>query len=406
MQASQCDVLIVGGGLVGTSLAAALEDSGLCVVLAEAAGSAASPSPESFDERNLALARASLDALDRLGVMAHVRRAPQPLRHIHVSRVGDFGSVRIRAADHGVDALGGVILASDLGAALAARLADLRATRHCAGARVVDCVARDDAWRVTLERDDGAETIECRLLVGADGTRSGVRTALGVGVREHDYEQDLFVCAVESEHAPAGQAWERFSSAGPVALLPRNDGRFGAVCGVSRSDADAIGQLDDHGYLAFLQRRFGYRAGRFERVGRRVRYPIRAVIADRLAGVRGVLVGNAAQTIHPIGAQGFNLGLRDALGLADALRGAEDAGDAVRLQRYAAARAEDRRRTIELSDGLARLTAVEGPAAHLMRSLGLLGIGHLPGMRGPLVAGAMGYRGAPGEAGVNGATVR
>lgn len=391
---TQHDIVIIGGGLVGASLACALESSGLDVAMVEAfAADTGASARASFDERNLALADASLNALSALGVLAHMRLPPAPIARIHVSRAGDFGAVRLQARDYGRAHFGAVVVARDLGAALEARLARLRAlTRYCP-AKVLALSAAADGWQVRIAGPDGERLLHARLLVGADGTHSMVREALAIGTETTDYRQTLLVSAVTTSRPPDGGAWERFSDTGPVALLPRPDGLYGSVLGVAGDDAAAVAALDDAAYLALLQQRFGGRAGRFLRVGPRSMYPIRRVLAKRLSGPRAVLLGNAAQTIHPIGAQGFNLGLRDALTLSELLADGGDPGEPQRLSRYPGLRREDRERTLAFSDGLARITANPGFSMHLLRSLGMLALEHLPTLKAPLVAGAMGYRG-------------
>jgi 2-octaprenyl-6-methoxyphenol hydroxylase len=250
-----------------------------------------------------------------------------------------------------------------------------------------------DATEVELEHAGGRETWRARLVVAADGTRSRLRAAAGIGVDEHDYRQHLFVFAVQADRAHDGTAYERFSGDGPVALLPMAGGRYGGLCGVATADVAAVAALDDAAFAAYFQQRFGWRAGRVVRVGARSHYPLARVVAQRLVAPRLALVGNAAQTIHPIGAQGFNLGLRDALELAARLRGDGDPGEAATLAAYAAARVVDRERTLAFSDGLARLTARDGLPLRLLRSLGFGLLGAVPGLRAPLVAGAMGYAG-------------
>ena len=242
-----------------------------------------------------------------------------------------------------------------------------------------------------LRREGGEHSVATRLLVAADGTRSFARTALGIGSEEHDYQQTLLVCSVATDRTADGTAYERFSEHGPVALLPMGL-HYGAICTVARADADSVMALSDDAYAAYFQQRFGWRAGRIERVGRRSAYPLARVLAGRLVAPRAVLVGNAAQTIHPIGAQGFNLGLRDALTLAELL-GDGDPGSPALLQAYSEARREDRERTLAFSDGLARLTANDSLSMQIMRSFGLLALAHAPGLSAPLVAGAMGFRG-------------
>jgi 2-octaprenyl-6-methoxyphenol hydroxylase len=392
---SHCDVLIIGGGLVGASLACALHaQGGHSVGLVEAVAASTDRAPPGFDERNLALGAASLNALAALGVLAGLATPPAPIRRIHVSRQGDFGAVRLHADEYGRDAFGGVVVARELGLALERRLAALDGLRRFCPARVVALEPGDEQWTVRLQDAAGEQTqVSASLLVGADGTGSFIRDQLGIETDLHDYRQTLLVCTVASERAPDGQAWERFSASGPVALLPRADGRFAAVCGVPADDAARISALDDDEYLAYLQQRVGGRAGRFTRVGRRSAYPIVSHWARQLVAPRAVLVGNAAQTLHPIGAQGFNLGLRDALSLAELLAGGGDPGDPVRLARYPELRREDREMTHAFSDGLARLTAGESFPLHLIRSLGHIALDSLPALRAPLVAGAMGFRG-------------
>ncbi|MBD8525955.1 2-octaprenyl-6-methoxyphenyl hydroxylase [Pseudomarimonas arenosa] len=391
MSNEQMDVLIVGGGLVGCSLAIALAESRWKVGLVEsqAGGQAA---PPSFDERNLALARASLNALGAMGVLDRLPRSPAAIEQIHISRQGDLGVVRLAASDYGVDALGGVVMARDLGLALQARCEQLGTPRF-APATLQAAEPIESGWRVTLITPQGEQQVRTRLLVGADGTDSRVRQALDIGVQTQDYQQSLIVCSVQSSRKPDGRAWERFSSTGPVALLPRNDGRFGAVCGVASHQLAEQMKLDDQDYLEYLQQRFGWRAGRFLAVGKRVAYPLRATLAERLLGPRAVLVGNAAQTVHPLGAQGFNLGLRDALSLAECLAETDDPGSESMLERYVERRRQDRALTLDFSHGLAQLTAREGDAMHAGRSLALLLLERSVALKARMAAGAMGFRG-------------
>ncbi len=389
-----CDVLIVGGGLVGSSLACALEGAGLRVTLAEAAAPVVA-APPSFDERNLALARASVNALTALGVWRHVASSPVPIRHIHVSSRGDFGAVRLDAVARGLDAFGHVVVARELGQALEARLAELRDTTRLRPVRVGGIDVDADGVRASIERDNAAATLRARLLVAADGTDSALRAALGIGADVHDYGQTLFVAVVQAGKAPPDTAYERFTPDGPVALLPLGGGRLGSVCTVPAAQADAVLAQGDDAYLDFIQRRFGWRAGRFSRVGKRSAYRMRKVAAQRLVAPRAVLVGNAAQTLHPIGAQGFNLGLRDALTLAELVAHAHAEGRDIAspdlLSAYAARRAPDRDATLAMSDGLVRLFSNTFAPLRLLRSAGFVALDRVPGLADGLVADAMGF---------------
>ena len=386
------DVVIVGGGLVGASLAIALARQGVEVGLVAAAP--AGQMPAVFDQRNLSFAAATVNALTALGVMQQLRTPTAPIRRIHISRQGDFGRVRLEAQDYGRATFGQVVVARDFGEALEARLDGLSGLTRYRPARFVG-FAPDEAGHRALRIADaeGERTLHARLVVAADGTRSAVREALGIGVDEHDYGQTLFVARVRATQAPDGTAYERLGDDGPTALLPRGDRHWGVVHGVAREQAETVAALDDAAWLARLQRAVGWRIGRLVASGERSAYPIARVVAQRLVADRAVVLGNAAQTIHPIGAQGFNLGLRDALTLAEEIARGDDPGAASRLAAYAARRREDRERTLAFSDGLARLTANPSPLLKPVRSAGLVAMEAQPSLQALLVGGAMGFRG-------------
>lgn len=386
------DVVIVGGGLVGASLAIALESQGMDVGLVEAAPTGQMPAV--FDQRNLSFAAATVNALTALGVMQQLRTPAGPIRRIHISRQGDFGRVRLDAQDYGRATFGQVVVARDFGEALEARLGGLSRLTRYRPARFVG-FAPDEAGHRALRIADaeGERTLHARLVVAADGTRSTVREALGIGVDEHDYGQTLFVARVRATQAPDGTAYERLGDDGPTALLPRGDRHWGVVHGVAREQAGAIAALDEAAWRARLQHAVGWRIGRLVASGERSAYPIARVVAQRLVADRAVVLGNAAQTIHPIGAQGFNLGLRDALTLAEEIARRDDPGDAASLAAYAARRREDRERTLAFSDGLARLTANPAPLLRPLRSAGLVAMEAQPSLQAFLVGGAMGFRG-------------
>ncbi|WPU55382.1 2-octaprenyl-6-methoxyphenyl hydroxylase [Stenotrophomonas acidaminiphila] len=387
------DVVIVGGGLVGASLAIALDRLGLDVALVEATPAGALPAV--FDQRNLSFAAATVNALTALGVMQRLQGPPGPIRRIHVSRAGDFGRVLLDAGDYGRDAFGQVVVARDFGHALEARLGDLQRLARYRPATFVglgDCV--DGRRQVRIADAAGERSLRARLVVGADGTRSAVRQALGIEASEHDYLQTLLVARVRAARAPDGTAWERFTDTGPTALLPRGDRHYGLVHGVARAEAEAVMALDDAAWLARVQAVLGWRAGRLLESGPRSAYPLVQVLARQLVGERALLLGNAAQTIHPLGAQGFNLGLRDALTLAELIGDAAcDPGADALLRAYVQRRGPDREQTLAFSDGLARLTGNPAPLLRPLRSLGLVAAAQAAPLQSFLVGGAMGFRG-------------
>ena len=392
------DVLIVGGGLVGASLAIALERQGLRVGLVEATPPGTLPAV--FDERNLSFAEATLNALTALGVMQKLRAPTGAIARIHISRRGDFGRGLLEASRYGRSEFGRVVVARDFGEALEARLGEAKNLLRYRPVRFLGFAeSGGDVRSIRVADADGERLLHARLLVAADGTRSGVREALGIGVDEHDYAQTLFVTRVRGSRAPDGTAYERLTRDGPTALLPRGDRHYGLIHAVAREDADAVAALDEAGFLARAQDVFGWRAGRLLSCGPRSSHAAIRVVAQRTIAPRAVLVGNAAQTIHPIGAQGFNLGLRDALTLAEligdarALDAQADIGSDALLQAFAARRREDRERTIGFSDGLARLTANDTALLRPLRSLGLFAVDRVASVQSFLVGGAMGYRG-------------
>ncbi|KRG41085.1 2-octaprenyl-6-methoxyphenyl hydroxylase [Stenotrophomonas pictorum JCM 9942] len=387
------DVVIVGGGLVGASLAIALDRLGLDVGLVEATPAGALPAV--FDQRNLSFAAATVNALTGLGVMQRLVNPGGPIRRIHVSRAGDFGRVVMRAQDYGREAFGQVVVARDFGDALEAGLGALKQLTRYRPAKFVglgDCA--DGRREVVIAGYAGEQRLRARLVVGADGTRSAVRKALGIEVSEHDYRQTLLVARIRAAKPPDGSAYERFTDTGPTALLPRGDRHYGVVHGVARAQAEAVMALDEAAWLARVQDAMGWRAGRLLESGPRSAYPLIQVLAQRLVGERALLLGNAAQTIHPLGAQGFNLGLRDALTLAELIGdGMLDPGSDALLTAYVQRRAPDREQTVAFSDGLARLTSNATPLLRPLRSLGLVAAAQASAVQSFLVGGAMGFRG-------------
>lgn len=393
-------VLVVGGGLVGASLAIALDAAGIHATLVETAARPSSAAP-SYDERNLALARASVNALQSIGVWPLVAARASAIRHIHVSRAGEFGSARIDAQRHHVDALGWTLPARELGAALQQRLDACTQLTRLVPATLCDLQPLIDGWRARIETAEGESSLDVALVVGADGAGSFVRDRLGIEADRHDYGQSLFVCTVTPQHDPAGRAFERFTDDGPMALLPLAERRGGLVLTVPTDQTATMAELNDADYVALAQCRFGWRLGRLSRPGRRQPYPIERVLARRVTGPRAVLVGNAAQSVHPIGAQGFNLGLRDALTLAQLIAAAPDPGAADLLEDYAAQRRPDREGTIAMSHGLVQLACLPQPWLAPLRSLALLAYDRIPPLQSRLARHGMGFRGDPPRAALN-----
>jgi len=390
----EVDVAIVGGGMVGASLAAALAGSGRRLLLIENApfGSAAQPS---FDERTTALGNVSRRIFEGLAVWDSIAPEAAAIRTIHVSEAGRFGFARLVAAEQGVEAFGYVVANRCIGAALWQRLRTAPDLTLQAPARVEDLAVSAAGVRLTVVNESGsAVPVSARLLVAADGANSQVRTAAGIGADVVDYDQVAVVATVGADRAHGGNAYERFTPAGPLAVLPRHDGGLAVIWACRPQRAQALLALGEDAYLAQLQSQFGWRAGRFVRAGPRNAYPLRLTRATASVATRTVLIGNAAQALHPVAGQGFNLGLRDAAMLAEVIAGtAGDTGAPAVLRQFVDGRARDRRGVVRFTDGLIRLFGDSRPGAALLRNLGLLMFDLTPPAKSALARVSAGFGG-------------
>ena len=390
------DIAIVGGGMVGASLALALRGLGIDVLLVEgiAPGSSAQPS---FDDRTTALGNASRRIFESLGVWGDIAPQASGIRTIHVSDAGRFGFARLRAEEQEIDAFGYVAANRVIGTALWKQLSAM------SGGVVLRVPAKAEEIEVT---EDGAtftlvggaavgERVEARLLVAADGAHSGVRAAAAIEADVEDYDQIAIVANVGADHPHDGTAYERFTPSGPIAVLPLYDGSYGVIWSCRPKDAAGVLSLDDEGYLRELQARFGWRAGRFVRAGRRASYPLKLTRAAATTATRTVLIGNAAQALHPVAGQGFNLGLRDAAMLAEVIAnvGGGDVGAPELLRRFAEWRAADRGGVVRFTDGLVKLFGSSRPGVGILRNLGLLMFDLAPPAKSALARVSAGFGG-------------
>jgi 2-octaprenyl-6-methoxyphenol hydroxylase len=288
-----------------------------------------------------------------------------------------------------------------MGAALWRRLAAEPSVTVLAPAKVQAMRLQQDVQRIECDLGDGGtRVVTAKLAVAADGARSTLRQAAGIGSSVWDYEQVALVSNVFSQHFHDHVAYERFTSSGPLALLPMTEGRCGLVWTFDSETAKKMAALPDAEFLARLQEAFGFRLGRFTRIGSRQLYPLALTRADEYVAERLAVVGNAAQTLHPIAGQGFNLGLRDAVSLAEVLadglaEGGEsfDAGDGVWLQRYREWRAADRGNIVRFTDGLVRLFSQPLGPLKLLRNAGMLAFDLMPAAKDALSQLSLGAAG-------------
>lgn len=388
------DVAIVGGGMVGASLAVTLRPLGLRVALIESVPLQSDAQP-SFDERTTALSNGSRRIFSGLGVWESIAAEAAPIRRIHVSDQGRFGFARIDARDEGVAALGFVVANRVLGAALWERLEHQPGLEVFCPAQVDEVAAETDRVDLRLTRGDGSVCeLTTRLLVAADGAQSSMRSILGIAATTWDYEQSAIVTNVATRKFHDHVAYERFTPTGPLAILPLADGRCTVVWTLAPDVAESTMQLTNDEFLAALQERFGFRLGRFTRVGRRHSYPLALTRAEERVGTRVVIIGNAAQGLHPIAGQGFNLGLRDVATLAEVIsESTATLGEESMLARYDEWRRTDRRSVIAFTDGLIRLFNNPLGSIRAARDLGLLLFDVLPPAKSALSALSLGVTG-------------
>ena len=404
------DVAIVGGGMVGMTLAAALGSAGLPVAIVDAEAPAAMTAA-AFDGRSSAIAFGSQQVLAGIGAWATMAAEAQSILDIRVSDGRATGSVSrlFLHYDHRDLAPGGggrknappfgfIVENRVTRQALLQRLAELPGVIHVAPSRAASVERRADAVAVVL--DDGRK-VSARLVVAADGRNSPVRAAAGIRTTEWTYEQTGIVCTVAHEKPHGGVAHEHFLPAGPFAMLPMvdDDGvhRSSIVWTERRDLAPAMMALDDAAFAAEIERRFGPSLGRLRPIGGRFAYPLTLVHAERYVGHRLALLGDAAHAIHPIAGQGLNLGLRDVAVLAETIVDAQrlglDIGDGLVLERYQRWRRFDNLVLMAVTDGMNRLFSNDIAPVRLARDLGMAAVNRLPPLKRLFMRHAMGLIG-------------
>ncbi|MHA3059371.1 2-octaprenyl-6-methoxyphenyl hydroxylase [Acinetobacter sp. ANC 4636] len=400
----QQQVIIVGGGMVGLSLALMLAKTNIAVKLLEAIQypqfieGQDLPYHSSFDARNSALSRRSVQIYQQLGLWDALQQHATPILQVHITEQGSFGKARLVAEQENVESFGQVIENAWLGRVLLTQVRQQPLIELIDGVQVT--ALTQDAEQVTIQAQRGTEQLEftTKLLIAADGRDSLCRQALGVGVDEHDYDQVAIVTTVQTSKPHQHVGFERFSPLGPLALLPLpGEYRRSVVWPVKKgTEHEWLGEENDQHFLDALQQTYGDRAGRFEKTGKRFCYPLSQVLAHQQAVGRVVIMGNAAHTLHPVAGQGFNLCLRDADVLLRFIRHqlavSDDIGDAAMLKAYEQSRLKDQQRVIKFCDSVVRGFSNNNPVLKVLRNAGLIAFDMIPGVK-PLVASyAMGLK--------------
>ncbi len=389
-----CDIAIVGGGLAGASLAVALAPLGYDIKVIEAVAYKAAVQP-SYDDRTLAISHSSCRILSSIGLWESLEADATAIRKIYVTELKRPGRVVLDPAEMGLTEFGHVVEARSFGAAVTRKMEQTANIDVISPARVKDIEIGEPRTRLQLETDTGSKELQARLVVAADGANSFIRNHLQIPTKSRDYGQTAVICNITPEIAHEGRAFECLTNTGPFAVLPHTGKRCGLVWTVATDKATEITGLDDATFISLAEKRFGNQMGAFVKVGKRSAYPLKLVRSTEDIRERLVILGNAAHAIHPIGAQGFNLALRDAAVLAEVLADDEhdDPGETGLLHTYSQWRREDQRATITASDGMARLFAHPSVFAAGLRTTGLIAHAILPSLRRKSAIKAMGYRG-------------
>ncbi len=411
------DLIIIGGGLAGASLACALKNSALKIALVEAFKLNTSSQP-SYDDRTVALSYGSRCIFDSMGLWPSLAPYAQAINTIHISDRGHFGVSRLTKEQEGVEALGYVLENRAIGQQLYADIGNGRSIKE--GGITLFCPAQlktlqQDKQQVSVEILTGGARLKlsAKLLVAADGNNSQVVKLLAIGSSRKNYDQLALITNVTPGNKHNNVAYERFTDTGPLAFLPMLQNRCSVVWTLDPQQADTLYALDDADFLQQLQQRFGYRLGQFKKVGKRQLYPLFLQSATQMIHGRVALVGNAAHSVHPVAGQGFNLALRDVALLSelivDELRGASnepsidslidsgrtvaDIGRQAMLQHYADLREGDIRRVYRFTDTLVKTFSNNITALAHLRSLSLLMVDVVPDIKHQLAAQSMGLSG-------------
>ncbi len=343
--------------MVGASLALALAQSGLRIAVIERVARDQESQP-SYDDRGIALSLSSQRIFSAMDVWSRLATVANPIKKVHVSDKGHFGKVRMDAASLRLDALGYVVIARELGGVLLSSLKEYENIDLICPASILEFTNTDKQYSLSIEADGKRKELNSRLLVAADGTHSDIRAQLGIQASEVDYQQTAIVSNVTAEFSHENTAFERFTEHGPLAVLPLAEKRAVVVQTVAAEQAEYFLGLTDEHYIEEIVNRFGRRLGSLQRIGKRQAYSIVQVQSDQQVANRAVLLGNAAHTIHPNGAQGFNLCLRDVAGLAEQIQQAResdvDIGSQMVLDAYFLSRKADQATVSRLAHGMGK----------------------------------------------------
>ena len=376
------DIVIVGGAMTGITLALALSafTNGKMKIAVLERQPAKQHQQSGFDARCIALSDGSCQKFSRIilpdgqNLWQKIQPFSTHIEQIHVSDKGHSGIVEFSAREFHLQQLGAVIELQQAGQILLQAVEQSDNIDYLCPVEIAHIERSQDGVKISLKND---RTLTAQLLIGADGTRSEVASAVNISQEMlHDYGQTAIIANVQTQQPHQNRAFERFTTEGPLALLPMKDNLMSLVWCVRH--ADELLQADENSFLTRLQQQFGWRLGRFQRCGQRFAYPLTLSCAPQHIQARTVLIGNAAQTLHPIAGQGFNLGIRDVMTLANILSYAylqqQEISDDALLQQYENKRKADQKQMIQLTDGLLTIFANNLLPLQIGRNLGLMAL--------------------------------
>ncbi len=387
-------IIIAGGGLAGGCLAIALKQAGLNIAVIEAL-SREQRANSGAGDRALALAVGTVKMLARLGIWQGVEAKATTIKKIHISDQGHFGKTRLSAEREGVKALGFVISARDIETHVSQLLDQYEIEQICP-ARVVGLASDSHLAHMSIKKGEKPQNLSAQLIIGADGGQSSVRKLLEINQQNVEYGQTAIVTTVKPEKSHQNIAYERFTSSGPLALLPMAHA-FSVVWTRTHEQADSLLDLSETDFVEQLHDCFGYRLGKFSLLASRHSFPLTLVRAERMIDDRVVMIGNAVHQLHPVAGQGFNLGLRDVVQLAEMIieqhQSGNDVGDVSVLNNYAKARQEDHDRVVTFTNSVVRIFSNEWLSVAAARNMGLTLLDQLPFAKTQVARYAMGLSG-------------
>lgn len=361
----QYDIIIIGSGMVGASLACALQDTSLKIAIIDATREAAVNDP-----RLIALTHGSCCLFKNLGIWPSLKAHAAAIQQIHVSQQGRFGISRIKASDVQLETLGHLVPAKYINNALYEKLKLLKHIDVIRPATLKTLSQTSERVTITIQTEDETKELQTRILIGADGTHSTVRTLVNIPTQTIDYEQSALVTITELQRHHHAIAYERFLKHGAIAMLPLTETTCATIWTDKNDNINKLLQMSNAEFLGCLQKEFGYRLGRFQKIRQRHSYPLKLIVADHYQQHNVLLVGNAAHTLHPIASQGLNLALYEIAELVDYLK---QTSAPITLHHYAAKNSQQKIST-QLSHRLAQLFSTDLFIINIARQIGLLSL--------------------------------